>query len=202
MSFWELFVSQWQQQSMGEICAVILAVCYVWLAGKESLWCWPAGFLSTALYAYIYWDVNLVFQMLLNVYYMGMAIWGLFSWRKQGSNKVLISRMNWREHTYTISVGVVGTLIVYAIASHWLNYDLVLIDIALTVFSLIATFLTVIKKLENWVYWSLINLSSIILLLDKQLYLTILLMFIYLILAARGFAYWYKVYSRENANGF
>lgn len=200
MSFWELFVSQWQQQSMGEICAVILAVCYVWLAGKESLWCWPAGFLSTALYAYIYWDVNLVFQMILNVYYMGMAVWGLISWQKQGSNKVRITKMNWLDHLYTLGLGGAGTLIVYLIARQWLHYELVLIDISLTVFSLIATYLTVRKKLENWIYWSLINSSSIILLLEKQLYPTILLMIVYLILAIRGYVYWSKVYSEENAN--
>ena len=202
MTFWELLVTQWQQQSIGEVFAVLLAVCYVWLATQESVWCWPAGFLSTALFAYVFWDVTLVFQMLLNIYYMAMAVWGFISWRKQGTNKVSISRMRWQEHVFIVSLGFVGTGLVYLIARQWLNYDLVLLDITISIFSLLATYLTVVKKLENWCYWSLINISSILLLLDKQLYLTIVLMLIYLLLAIRGLIYWYKVYSRENLHGF
>jgi nicotinamide mononucleotide transporter len=202
VTFWELLLIQWQQQSIGEVFAVLLAVCYVWLATQESVWCWPAGFVSTALFAYVFWDVTLIFQMLLNIYYMAMAVWGFISWRKQGTNKVSISRMAWQEHINIVSLGFVGTGLVYLIARQWLNYDLVLLDITISIFSLLATYLTVVKKLENWCYWSLINISSILLLLDKQLYLTIVLMLIYLLLAIRGLIYWYKVYSRENLHGF
>lgn len=201
MNVWELIVSQWQQQSIAEVFAVIMAVGYVWLAAHESVWCWPAGFLSTALYAYVYWDVALVFQMLLNIYYMAIAVWGFISWQKKGSDKLSISRMRWQEHIYILIFGLFGTGLVYLIAGQWFYYDLVSLDIAITVFSLLATYLTVTKRLENWYYWSLINFSSILLILDKQLYLTVVLMLIYLILAARGFAYWYKIYNREKFHG-
>ena len=146
--------------------------------------------------------VLVVFQMLLNIYYMGMAVLGFISWRKQGLNKLSISRMRWQQHIYILSFGIVGTGFVYLMARKWLNYDLVLLDIAITVFSLLATYLTVTKKLENWYYWSLINCSSILLIFDKQLYLTIVLMLIYIILAARGLVYWNKVYNREHSYGF
>lgn len=83
MNFVELFIQQWQQQSIGEIFAVLFALAYVWLAAQESIWCWWAGFLSTTLYVYIFWDVTLFFQMLLNVYYMAMAVWGIIHWSKK-----------------------------------------------------------------------------------------------------------------------
>ena len=201
MTLWELLLNQWQQQSLGEIFAVLLAVCYVWLAAQESVWCWPAGFISTFLFAYIYWDVMLVFQMLLNIYYMVMAIWGFISWRKQGSEKLKITRMRGIDHLLIIGSGAIVSCIVYLIAKQWLSYDSVFLDIMITVFSLLTTYLTVVKKLENWLYWSVINVSSIFLLLDKQLYLTIVLMLIYLVLAGRGLFYWYHVYNRENAHG-
>jgi len=201
VTLWELLLNQWQQQSLGEIFAVLLAVCYVWLAAQESVWCWPAGFISTFLFAYIYWDVMLVFQMLLNIYYMVMAIWGFISWRKQGSEKLKITRMRGIDHLLIIGSGAIVSCIVYLIAKQWLSYDSVFLDIMITVFSLLTTYLTVVKKLENWLYWSVINVSSIFLLLDKQLYLTIVLMLIYLVLAGRGLFYWYHVYNRENAHG-
>ena len=202
VTVWDLIVNQWVQQSIGEIFAVSLAVCYVCLATQESVWCWPAGFLSTALFAYIFWDVSYVFQMMLNLYYMAMAVWGFISWRKQGLNKLSISRMRCKEHIYIFALGIVGSIVVYLVARQWFNYNLVLLDIGVTVFSLLATYLTVIKKLENWCYWIIINASSILLWYEKELYLTILLMLVYIILAVRGLVYWYTIYKREDTYEF
>ena len=198
MDFIDLLSQHWQQQSVGELFAVAFAIAYVWLAAQESIWCWPAGFISTSLYVYIYWDVTLFFQMLLNGYYMGMAVWGFLHWGKKGDDKVVISRMNVSEHAITVVSGIIVTGVVYFIAVQFLNYDLVLLDISLTVFSLITTYLTVIKKLENWVYWSVINAVSIILLYDRALYPTMLLMLVYLALAMRAVLLWHRIYSEAN----
>jgi nicotinamide mononucleotide transporter len=200
VDFAELVTQQWQQQSIGEIFAVLFAIAYVWLAAEESIWCWPAGFISTALYAYIYWDVTLFFQMILNVYYMGMAVWGLVHWGKSGQNKVIISRMKLNGHAIVIICGALATYAVFLFSAQFFDYDLVLLDITLTVFSLITTYLTVTKKLESWAYWSIINIVSIVLLFDRQLYLTMILMLIYLVLAVRGAVHWHKVYTEVHTN--
>lgn len=110
--------------------------------------------------------------------------------------------MPWLEHIYIFGLGIVGTIVVYLISRQWFSYDLVLLDIGVTVFALLATYLTVVKKLENWCYWIIINASSVLLLLEKELYLTILLMLIYIILAVRGLVYWYTIYKRENTYEF
>jgi nicotinamide mononucleotide transporter len=197
MTFMELVAEYWQQQSLSEIFAVLLAIAYVWLAAEESVWCWPAGFVSTALYAYIYWEVTLLFQMVLNIYYMGIAVAGVIFWRKKGDDKLLISRMTWPQHSMVIGGGTVICLGVYFIATQFVDYDLVLLDICITVFSLITTYLTLIKKLESWYYWSFINLVSIVLLYDRALYPTMILMFFYIVLAARGLTHWYRVYRES-----
>lgn len=194
MEFTELLTQQWQQQSIGEIFAVLFAIAYIWLATEESIWCWPAGFISTALYAYIYWDVTLFYQMILNIYYMGMAVWGFVHWGKSGKDMVSISPMKLTDHALVAIAGALATAAVFLVSAQFFDYDLVLLDITLTVFSLITTYLTVTKKLESWAYWSIINLVSIVLLYDRQLYLTMLLMLIYLVLAVRGAIHWYQVY--------
>lgn len=200
MSSWlaevtSVIVQQWQQQSVIEIFAVSFAIAYVWLAANESKWCWPAGFAGTFLYTYLYFDVNLIFQMLLNVYYMLMAIWGFIAWKKAGENKLRISRMSWLQHVYMILAGLSISFIVYYIAQFWLNYELIFLDISVTIFSLLSTYLTVAKKLENWFYWSLINLVSIVLLLETGLYLSIVLMFIYIVIAVKGLKQWLHKYN-------
>lgn len=200
MDIWSTIVAQWQQQSVLEILAVIAATAYVWLASEESKWCWPCGFISTIIYVYLYWDVTLIFQMLLNIYYVAMAVWGFISWQKQGDNKLSITSMSLLLHSLVISGGVAVSLFVFMLASFWFHYELIMLDIIVSVFSLITTYLTVMKKLENWIYWTIINTASIYLLLETGLYLTILLMLVYIVIAIRGFFQWINTYTNQKVS--
>lgn len=188
-------LEQWQQQSWVEVVAVFLAIAYVWLAAHENIWCWPAGFISTSLFAFVYWDVTLIFQMLLNLYYMGMAIWGFITWRKQGNDEIKISKMSIRLHLVIVLIGTAICAITYWLAIFWLSYNLVLLDIGVTVFSLLTTLLTVRKYIESWYYWSVINLASIFLVWPSSLYLTAFLMVIYIGIAIKGLLNWQKDYN-------
>lgn len=193
----ELVIEQWQQQHIGEIFAAAFAVAYVWLASEESIWCWPAGFISTCLYAFVFFDVTLIFQMLLNLYYMGMAVYGFMTWQMKTNGKLLISRLDARQHGVILVGGLLLTIFVYYLAVIWMSYTFILLDIAVTVFSLIATYLTVKKRLECWYYWSFINLASIFLYLENALYISVLLMFIYIILAIKGLFIWHNNYNQQ-----
>ncbi len=195
MDILNLILEQWQQQSWVEVVAVFLAIAYVWLAAHENIWCWPAGFISTSLFAYVYWDVTLIFQMLLNLYYMGMAIFGFFIWRKQGDDQIKISNMPFYLHIIIVLLGFAISAITYWVAIFWLSYDLVLLDIGVTVFSLLTTYLTVRKYIESWYYWSVINLATIFLVWPSSLYLTAFLMVIYIGIALKGLLNWKADYN-------
>lgn len=194
----ELFLQQWQQQSTAEIFAVVLAVAYVWLAAEESIWCWPAALISTTLYVYVFWDVFLVFQMFLNGYYMVMAVVGFLHWQKSNQSGFNALQMPLKLHMLIVLGGAGLVLIVSFIAKQWLSYGLLNLDLGITLFSLLATYLTVKKYLQSWIYWSIINALSIYLFLESQLYLTALLMMIYLVIAVRGYFNWSKAL---NTNG-
>ena len=197
MDIWQLVLEQWHQQSLGELFAVLFAITYVWLASEESIWCWPAGFISTLLYAYVFFDVTLVFQMLLNIYYMLMAVYGFITWRKSKGDKVYISKMSLSEHIFILAGGVALSLLAYLVAVLWFSYTLLILDVTVTIFSLVATYLTVKKRLECWFYWSFINLATIFLYLETELFLSIILMFIYIILAVRGLFIWHNNFCQQ-----
>ena len=75
--------------SLWEITAALLGVAYVILAAKESLWTWIFGFASTLIYTIIFWEGALFSSSLLNFYYMLMAVYGFYSWRKGQENEEL-----------------------------------------------------------------------------------------------------------------
>ena len=194
-----LLTTQWQQQSLAEVFAVLFSIAYVWLAAEESIWCWPCALISTLLFVYVFWDVSLVFQMALNAYYVVMAVIGFLYWKKSNTDGFYAVRMPWSMHVLIVIGGSALLLISAFIANQWLAYDLLYLDLGITLFSLIATYLTVKKYLQSWLYWTCINAASIYLMIASELYLTVMLMCLYIIIAVRGYLNWAKTLQASSA---
>lgn len=192
--FYAIALQQWQQQNIFEVFAVILSVAYVWLAAEGSIWCWPAALFSTLLFVYVFWDVSLLFQMMLTMYYVVMAVVGFLHWRRTNEAGFVTLHMPLKLHLILLSLGMVLTIVLSLLAKQyaqqWFGYDLLYLDAGVTVFSLLATYLTVKKYLQSWMYWSIINFLSIYLFMANELYLTVALMLIYIAIAMRGYINW------------
>ncbi|MCH8537667.1 MAG: nicotinamide mononucleotide transporter family protein, partial [Alkalimonas sp.] len=59
--FWQ----EWQMLTSLELLAMLLALAYLLLAMRHSLWCWPAALFSTAIYTYVMWQHALLSDALL-----------------------------------------------------------------------------------------------------------------------------------------
>lgn len=189
-------ILQWQQQSVAEIIAVALSVAYVWLATQQSVWCWPAALVSTMLFTYVFWDVQLLFQMLLNGYYAIMAVVGWLSWNKNTHISVHgVKSMPLGLHVVILVCGTGLSVLVLNFAQHWLSYENLLLDAGTTIFSLLVTWLTVRKYLQSWLYWVLINVVSVYLFATAGLYFATVLMLIYIIFSIRGYVSWNRSQS-------
>lgn len=121
---------------------------------------------------------------------MAMAVWGMVTWSRQGEHKLFISNMSIQWHIFINLLGFGLVVCTYFIASIWLQYELILLDIGITVFSLLATYLTVKKYIQSWYYWSAINIATIFLVWPSELYLTACLMIVYVIIAIKGLLGW------------
>lgn len=178
-----------------ELTAVVLAIAYLVLAIRESLWCWPCAFLSTAIYVYLYYDVALFSESILNVYYMAMAVYGWFQWRTgRGDSGRLIRR--WTVARHAVLILVVGALVPvwgYVMKSQF-NAAYPYLDAFTTLFAVTTTFLVARKVLENWLYWIVIDAVAIYLNYMKGLELTAALFALYVVLAMVGLWQWLREY--------
>jgi nicotinamide mononucleotide transporter len=201
-AFHAVVLTQWQQQSTFEVFAVIFSVAYVWFAAEESIFCWPAAFISTSLFAYVFWDVSLFFQVLLNGYYLVMAVVGFLHWRRSNENGFVALSMPLKLHVIVIGGGLLCAMLLVTIATQfgrqWFTYDLLYLDAGITVFSLLTTYLTVKKYVQSWMYWSVINFLSVYLLIANELYLTVVLMVVYIVIAMRGYINWSQNLSYQD----
>ena len=199
-----------------ELAAVLTSLLYVVLAAKGNVWCWPAAFISTAIYTAIFYDVYLFMDSLLQVYYLLMAVYGWFCWQKNKQMPVNNAGPLKQEQGADIEQGgegiqswgamlhlkVIAGLAVISLGLGYLmaNYTQAhfpYLDSATTVFAVFATYLVAKKVLENWLYWVVIDLVSIYLYLEKDLTPTAVLFGLYVLIAAYGYYHWRQSFAAE-----
>ena len=193
-------LNDWQLMHSMELLATLLALAYVILALRQSLWCWPAALLSTMLFTHIMWDSALLSDALLQVYYAAMAMYGWWRWQQlkqqhQRHNKV--SEWPWRRHLQLIvATGSIGLVLGYLMATYT-HADFAYLDAQTTAFSVMATWLVARKLVSNWLYWVVIDAVSIYVYAQKHLYFLTLLFMLYTIIALAGYFIWRANYQQQ-----
>jgi len=181
-----------------ELAAVLLAIGYLLLAVRENIWCWYCALVSTAIYTVLFWDVSLLMESALNIYYMGMAIFGWYQWTRGhadgGDEATGVTIHSLSRNQHLIIIVAIGNL---SLASGYLlsQYSAAAwpyVDSFTTWASVITTYLVAKKFLENWLYWIVIDSVSIPLYLDRGLPLTALLFTSYVAIAISGYFSWKK----------
>ena len=179
-----------------EIIAVISAILYLLLAAKEDVKCWYAVIISSSLYFYIMYDAGLIMEAYLQIFYIVMALYGWFKWTRSiqiNSNNRIRTWSNIK-HFITITSVVILAVITGFILKKYTNAALPFLDAFTSWGAIITTYMVAQKILENWIYWFVIDSISIYIFVSRELYLTSLLFFIYLIIICFGYASWRKKY--------
>ena len=203
MTEWGLFLRDQLLATSGwELLASFFALLYLVLVIRENIWCWYAAFLSTALFLFVFFQVRLYMESGLQVFYLGMAVYGWSQWRRGNQSnaaKLLISTWCIQRHIVTIA----GIFIV-SLASGWLLSDtdaqLPYVDSFTTWASIVTTYMVARKVLENWIYWFFIDAISIALYIDRELYLTAILFAIYLVMVFFGGLAWYSAWKKQSVS--
>ena len=186
-----------------EITAALLGVIYVILAAKESLWTWFFGFFSTFIYTIIFWEGALLSSSLLNFYYMIMAVYGFYAWRKGKENeKLSISTYSLLKHLKFIIIGLFFTILMGYVSNTYTDAKLAYIDSFVLVFSVLATWMLTQKILENWLYWVFIDAVAIILYWNTGYFATVILFGIYIILGLYAYLTWRKEFHPKAFNEY
>ena len=186
-----------QAMSGWEATAVALGIAYLLLAMRESLWCWYAAFVSTSIFLLLFWEVGLLMESALQVYYLAMAVYGWWEWQQGSGDQsgLAISRWGARQHLGALAAVLVCSALSGVLLSHYTGAALPYLDSFTTWGSILTTWMVARKILENWLYWLVIDSVSIYLYLDRALYLTALLFAAYLIIVLFGYRKWLQHYQ-------
>jgi nicotinamide mononucleotide transporter len=192
-----------QAMSIWEVIAVFLGFAYLALIMKQNIWGWYAAFGSTAIFSWLFWDVSLVMESGLNVYYLIMAVYGWWVWRgnsepdKEIKTEKLIQTWSVGRHVF-----VIGSVILISLATGYgleknTTAALPYLDSFTTWGAVITTYMVAQKVLENWWYWLVIDSVAIYLYIDRELYLVALQMAVYIVMIFFGWFLWQKEYRNQ-----
>jgi nicotinamide mononucleotide transporter len=177
--------------------AVFLSLVYVVLAVPRNRWCWIAGGFGSLIYIWLFARAQLPMQSLLQVWYVGVAVFGFLRWSNDGATR--ISLLSWRGHV----AGIAGSLLLAMAVARFLAAETRAawphLDASTMMLSLFASWLTARGKLENWLYWIVVDAVQAWLYAAQGLVFTAFLFLVYLVIAAVGFIEWSKTYRRQTA---
>lgn len=203
----ELLTERLAQLSPWEALAVGLAITYLLLAVRQIRWCWVAAFISTAIFTTLFWEVELLMQSALNVYYMGMAVYGWWQWGHggRGNGELGVTRWRWQSHAIVLGLVLAATLVSGRLLSLHTQAAWPYLDSFITWGAVLTTFMVARKVLENWAWWMLINSLAVFLFIERGMLMTAGLHLAYLVISIFGWISWYRDYhrmaGRPQANG-
>jgi nicotinamide mononucleotide transporter len=185
-----------------EIIAFTLSLICVALNAYGHILTWPLMIASSAAYAWVFQDAKLFGDAWLQGVFILLAIYAWKTWSKSdlaaqttqadSSPTSSFKRMP-RSWPLIASFCWSGLFLIihYLLVNHT-SSDVPLIDAFLTSGSLLATYMSAQKWLENWLLWIFVNILYIALYIYKDLHLTALLYGLFIVLAVFGWVQWSK----------
>ena len=214
MNPYELFIKPYEEYTFFQIFLEIIAAFFgllsVFFSVKRNIWVYPTGIISTTIYVYILFNFGLLGDMLINVYYSIMSIYGWISWNKNTENQIIsvdfAKKKDWLVGLNPFAMSFVAVCGVYYfkpfIDNHfsmngvslgfqqldWANW----LDIFTTSLFLIGMWFMAKRKVENWLFWIVGDLICIPMMLYKGLGITSLQYLVFTIMAVMGYLEWLK----------
>jgi nicotinamide mononucleotide transporter len=174
-----------------EILAMLTGVGYAVLAARRNRWCWLSGAISSALIAVVSWVSKLPMQAGLQVFFVGMSVYGWMSWtRTSTSGELSVSLWPLRSHVFAAAALTFLSLLSARLLAEETQAAWPMLDSLTTWFSLLATWLVARAKLENWLYWIVIDVVLVFLFYVRDRPWVALLYVLLIAIAAAGFVAW------------
>lgn len=215
MNFLENLTAQYQSYDtyliIFEAVAVFFGLLSVYFSIRKNIWVYPTGIISTLLFIYIMFVFGLLGDMLINVYYTVMSIYGWILWAKNADDHVHVevkkaSKTDWKTGSILFAGSLIFVGMVYYLKPYidnrfsmngvqlglyhldWANYT----DIVTTSLFLVGMYFMAKRNLENWLFWIVADMICVPMMFYKGLALTGLQYFIFTVMAIIGYLEWKK----------
>lgn len=174
-----------------EIAASAVTTISILLAGRNSIHTWWTGIIGCVLFGLLFWQAKLYADVSLQVFFVLASAFGWWQWLYGNKGKSLpITRAGGRQIAKIAPLGLLIAGAYGAMLFHFTDAYAPYLDSSILVFSVIAQWLLMQRKLESWWFWLLVNTVAVPLFASRELYLTSFLYACYWINAVIAFRHW------------
>ena len=172
-----------------ELASVITSLIAVFLGALGVRMTWPWWFLSSALYALFFYQVELYASAILQFVFIAAAAWGWFGWNPTGAEPRYMSkkeRFLWILTLLSVWVVSAPALADIGAAATWP-------DSFLLVSSTVAQIVMVLQRNETWILWLIIDAFGTYHYANQGYWFTSVLYAVFTVIAGFGWYRWLKL---------
>lgn len=192
-----------------EFFGTIAGAVAIALSARAIVWTWPIGLINVVLYFFLFYQVQLYPDMLLQMFFFVTNLVGWWRWThpRKGEedcrNELRVSYMKRSALVLVIFIGLAGTFALGSLADNIHEIfpkvfskpsAFPYLDSFITVMSIVTTFLVINKKIEAWILWIIIDAVATGVYYAKGIRFVALEYFAFCIIAAFGLWQWRKEY--------
>ena len=204
MDFLDQLFYQYSQYSNTDISLEIIAVFFgflsVWFSKNNNVLVFPTGMINTSIFVYLLLKWSLLGDMIINVYYFIMSIYGWYFWLKGTNNtESPISKVSNTDIRIIVLLFISSSVFVSLVYTFFDKWETIVsyIDILTTAIFFAAMWLMAKRKVESWIFWIVGNIISVPLYLHKGLAFTSIQYFIFTLIAIAGYIKWKELYNKQ-----
>lgn len=180
-----------------EYFGVITGLIYLVLEFMQKPSMWIVSIINASIYILVYAYTKIYADMTFYVYNVGISCYGWILWRKGLDGNKRTDRIKY----YNISVPLllrailVSSILFVAISQlliHLTDSLTPYLDAFTTAVSIVASWMTARRFLEHWIAWSIVNIASISLYIERNILPTAGLFTIYALVSILGYIWWRK----------
>ncbi len=178
-----------------ELAGALLGLANIVLLVRRSVWNFPVAMAMVTLIGITLFEKRLYSETGLQVFFFVVNAWGWYLWsRARGAEEdsVPVGWMSDRARFVWAAATAALSLTLGWIMHRFTNAALPFADSAVTGASIAAQILLSLRRIENWVLWVAIDVISVALYLNRELYFLAALYLVFLILSVQGLREWKK----------
>jgi nicotinamide mononucleotide transporter len=186
-----------------EFIAFVLGIASVWYAKKENILVYPTGLIATVITTYLLYIAGYLGDMMINVYFSIMSIYGWYNWSKKDVNKtnLQISRTSKKEKILGFALFLITIFVVLGVYNFF-DYKIKpenYLDILASGIFFTGMWYMANKKIENWTLWIIGDIIAVPLYAYRNLGILSLQYIIFTILAILAYLEWRKILDQKKS---
>ena len=183
-----------------EAVAFVFGILSVWYAKKENILVYPTGLIATTISVYLLWIASYLGDMMINLYFSIMSIYGWWNWsRSKNEEQLEITRTNTQEKIFGGILFFITLIIVTGIYKYF-DYEIKTenyFDIFASGIFFTGMWYMAKKKIENWTLWIIGDIIVVPLYAYRGLGMLSLQYLIFTLLAIAAYLEWRKILDKK-----